>query len=52
MSGAICGRSKRVLRNGISSVNAMPSSAAAITLSVTFPASRHQCGRRNRRRRR
>ena len=45
------GWSNSVLRNGISSVNAMPSSAAAVTLQTMFPASRQLCGRRKRSRR-
>ena len=43
---------KSVLRNGINSVKAMPSSAAATTLNPTFPPRRQACGRRNSRRRR
>ena len=50
---AICvGDPKSVFRNGISSVNATPSSTAAVTFITTFPTIRQVCGRRNARRRR
>ena len=51
MSDAIWGCSKSVFRNGISSVNARPSSTAAVVFSTTLPPSLQECGRRNRSRR-